>query len=72
MESLKKALPWGGITKLAKEFNCSDTQIAKILDGKVYGHPEVLEAAERVILESQAEKATYEKQKARLLKIAKR
>lgn len=72
MGTLRKAMPWGGITKLAKEFNCSDTQIAKILDGKVVGHPEVLEAAERVILESQAERATYEKQKTRLLKLANR
>lgn len=71
MTTLRKALPWGGITKLAKEFNCSGTQITKILDGKVFGHPEVLKAAERVILESKAEKAAYEKQKERILKVSK-
>lgn len=72
MEKLSKAMPWGSITKLAKEFNLYDAQIRRILDGKVVGHPEVLEAAEREIRAAKADKAAYEADRRRLLKLANR
>lgn len=69
MKNLRKSMPWGAISKLAKQFGVSDTQIAKILDGKVM-RIDVLDAAEELILEAKRQKQEYEERRQRIIESA--
>ena len=69
MKNLRQAMPWGAISKLAKQFKVSDTQIAKILDGKVM-RTDVLDAAEELILEAKRQRKEYEERRQRIIKAA--
>src|SRR5690554_5294310 len=69
MKNLRQAMPWGGISKLAKQFEVSDTQIAKILDGKVM-RADVLDAAEELILEDKRQRKEYEERRQRIIEAA--
>ena len=51
MESLRNMLPWGGLRKIAREFKCSPTHVANILDGRTTGYDEIIERAEVLIKE---------------------
>lgn len=69
MKNLRQAMPWGAISKLAKQFDVSDTQIAKILDGKVM-RTDVLDAAEELILEDKRQRKEYEERRKRIIEAA--
>jgi len=69
MENLRKAMPWGAITKLAKKFDVSETQIAKILDGKAK-RMDVLDAAEKLIIEDKKNVSEFETRRKSILKAA--
>lgn len=75
MQKLRQAMPWGAITKLAKQFKVSETQIAKILDGKVVSDgkvscSEVLDATEQLIIEDKKARTENEAKRKRILKTA--
>lgn len=71
-EKLSAKLPYGGIKRLADMHSCSRTHITNVLDGKTFGYPNILKDAEKLILEEvkrkEAEQASYETQKDRILK----
>lgn len=61
LRKLKKSLPYGAITRIARKVNCSRTNVNNVLNGKYYN--------EQVILASIKEAEYHMKKKAFLSKI---
>jgi hypothetical protein len=71
MKSLREMLPWGGLRKLAKQFDCSPTHVGNVLDGKAHGYDKIIQAAETLIVEEakrrKEEELDYQRQKMKII-----
>lgn len=45
---LKKSLPYGSITKIAKIFGCSEAWCSYVISGAKKGNPAIIECAEKI------------------------